>query len=406
MRLIQAKVRCVEGVTDTGWVVPGRQTTVIYGPTGSGKSFLLKALQALNPVYEIDFEKPFSNHPRVWQQGKYSRRVIPEKKTAVFMVFSAQPNLVRELDNIDPALIETDRIEVGRRLDYSRWITFVEISASTRWCEIADMMKTVRSHLQQSGQGAALAQKAEFVDSLAKTDRVKGEVARECTHWLNAISDYLSEEDGPLFDKCMQRVGRAQRFGIARKRVEEWLPPTIAVSRELIIRDDYPFSLFEIQSPGSDPIIDLLHRMFHSYSLSSSTHRDEFMTRFHDSVAEIELFIPKEIKLPKLLIDNNSFTFSGNVSEDIFEKRVQHLGLISVFSNLCCGRRPLLLIDQLDDEMNSESIEKFISWLQTFGEYSQLIFATGNSELVSSPGWQAVSEIGPGGLLESGLIEK
>lgn len=406
MRLIQAKVRCVEGVVDSGWLVPGRQSTVIYGPVGSGKRHFLKALEALNPVYDITFENPFVNHPEVWQQGKYKRRVFPERKTAVLMVFSAQPNLVRELDSIDPALIETDRIEVGRRLDLSRWITFVEISASTRWSEIADQMKTLRERLQHSGKGVELLSQADFIDMLATSDRVKGEVAVTCVNWLNSVADVLTEDDRSLLDVCIQKTQRAERFITARQKVEEWLPPTIAVHKEQSIRAHYPFSLLEKVDTGCDPVVSLMRKIFHSYRLGSKRGRERFCSTLKEPYVDIKSLLVAGIILPELVVNENGFTLTGYTPDSILAKRVQLMGLVALLSTVCYGRPPLLLIDQLDEGMDDETADTFIGWLQDFSGYCQIILATGSRRVALRPGWQAVKRIGPEGLTESGIISE
>ncbi len=404
MRLIQAKVRCVEGVEDSGWIVPGRQTTVIYGPQGSGKKHLLQALQALNPIYDIQSENPFINHPEVWRQGEHAKRVFPEKKTAVFMIFSAEPDLVLNLNSIDPALIETDRIEVGRRLDRSRWITFVEISASSRWSEISARIKTLRDRLKQSAEGRKLCLKSDFIDTLMETDRLKGDVAVMCFNWLKSIEPYLAEEDISLLNTCMQITGRAHRFAAARVEVERWLPPTIVVQREYAIQNEYPFSLFQKNDTGFDPVVDLLRRLYNEYRLKISTNNALLSENLHKYGTEISSIMPEGIVLPELVLDRAGFRITGYSQENILEQRVQLIALIALLAIVDYGRRPLLLLDQLDEGMDEKSAGIFINWLQEFGRLNQLILTTGSSQTMSRSGWQAVYTIGPRGLMENGIF--
>ena len=70
-------------------------------------------------------------------QNGHTRRINPAKRTIALAVFNATPDLVQELSSIGDWFYETDRIEVGRRFDYSRWINFVELASSTRWSEIS-----------------------------------------------------------------------------------------------------------------------------------------------------------------------------------------------------------------------------------------------------------------------------
>lgn len=409
MRLIQAKVRCVEGVRDTGWIVPGKETTVICGPSGSGKSHLMRALETLNPLYDVVGSKPFANHPKEWQQGNHTRRVIPEKKTAVFMVFSAEPDLVRELDLIDPVLIETDRIEVGRRLDYTRWITFVEIAASARWSEIAESMMTLSKVLplrvSDTRRLTELQEGWAFLETLRKTDRVKDQTAVTCNTWLNELLPFLHGEELEIANSCLFKSLRAQRFITARKKVDEWLPPVIMVNRSMSLKRQYTFSELYSGKEQTDPIVLLLQRILRTYSRKNSG--TGTLKGFNDVVLELnsnlEARVPVDVSQLQIRFGEDSVELTKLEAADTYAGRIQVIMLVSVLAELLSGRGALLLLDQIVDDLEEEIRVEMICLLQKIGRNCQMILTTSKADVASADGWQTVKKIGSGGLAVQGM---
>lgn len=221
MRLIQAKVRCVRGVVDSGWFAAGK-TTLIHGPAESVTA-LLTALAALNPRIDLDRTLPFAGHPQVWQQRGFARPVIGAKKTAVYMIFGAEADEVRQLGEIDPALFETDRLEVGRRLDHSRWLSFVEISESGRWREISEDMQ----YLAQASGPEAVTQFTAFAAGLRGTDRLKGHLGAMCCALLDDMGKRAASTEQDRLIRCRDVARRYQRFERAGRWVYSRLPRTL-----------------------------------------------------------------------------------------------------------------------------------------------------------------------------------
>lgn len=403
MRLIQAKVRCVEGVRDSGWFVPGRESTLILSPVGKDIGYLFEALQALNPPYLIGEQKPFRSHPKTWRQGPHGRKVIPEKKTAVIMVFSAVPELVRELSEFDESLFETDRIEVGRRLDYSRWVTFVEISASGRWSDVKDDFLQLRALVKSPDD---LRQSA-FFDDLLETDRLKGALAEKCRNWLNWLQDNVADLAGDqlgAYKRCLQVVNQAERFNRARRHVETWLPPTLAV-RSGLLRDGS--GLWNFDAPKG-PAGCMLQKLNNDRDRNS----EEWQLGLRESMAENMKLLNAEKAFmdlperPELIVEEGQLHIAGLEAESRLRSLQKYLYLTCLLSLQIYQKKPLLLLDfsgcELDQYENE--IPLLVRWLMQLGRSCQVIVGADSEIMTGEQGWQSVLRAGAGGLEESMLI--
>ncbi len=217
MKLIQARIRGFGTLEESRWFDLGPHLNLFQFTDQNrkdvpflGKNFL-RILQTINPTYELQTVKPFADFPKFTRQDGYTRRVIPTKRTVALAVFSATPKLVKELAAVSEWLYETDRIEVGRRLDYSRWINFVELASSTRWSEIsADMLKLL-------GQAQRLTPNlatppADIIQTLKPTDRIKNELQDQLAHWLQSLPSELWESSRQLIEATITRRHASRAF--------------------------------------------------------------------------------------------------------------------------------------------------------------------------------------------------
>jgi len=402
MQLIQAKVRCVDGVKDTGWFVPGRETTVVVGPHGSGKTALLKALQALNPAYDIERVRPFADHPLVWHQHGYLRKVIPWKKTAGYLVFSARPEQVVRLAEIDFDLIETDRIEIGRRLDNSRWISFVELAASSRWREIAGDMMVLRLAIANGADGP----ESGFFAGLRESDRLQGDLAAQCLAWLESVQPFVGAEQKERYGRCLHHITRRQRFFKAEESVARELPLTLYHHPETVPPPVLP--LGELRPDRlrgkASPVTDLLSRI---YPRSTSSHPGVRLEQLQAEAAMqlaplVKLFHENGWPIPALRSDDRQVYFT-NIPKTVLYRRLYQIGLICILAQLCHAVRPVLLLDCCDHGLGHAEKLEIIRFLQGLGSWCQIVVATADETVAGAAGWQARYRIGPGGLQESGM---
>ena len=186
-----------------------------------GRNFL-RILQTINPTYAIETCKPFADFPKITEQKGYPRRVNPTKRTVALAVFRANSRLVKELGSISDCLYETDRIEIGRRLDYSRWINFVELASSTRWSEISiDIM----SLLEEARQLAPdLPAPLDDIQALQPSDRIKDDLLDSLAQWLQNLPAKIQEKSRQLIATTLTAVLRASNFQVARNIILARLP--------------------------------------------------------------------------------------------------------------------------------------------------------------------------------------
>jgi len=401
MQLIQAKVRCVDGVKDTGWFVPGRETSVFFGPPGSGKSALLKALETLNPPYDINRVKPLANHPRLWQQDAYVRTVIPWKKTAVYLVFSARPEQVVRLADLDADLIETDRIEIGRRLDNSRWISFVELSASSRWREIQEDMKILRLSVADGLDGADEG----FFAGLHESDRLQGDTAVACLRWLQGVKPLLASDQLERYQRCLYHIQRRQRFYQAEERIAQELPLTLYLNPRCALP---PFIQIDDIMNGrmgdGGLVADLLSLLFTKNNVPRGVRFEQLQAAAEKRMEPfLQLLRENGWPIPALGSDDK-MVYLANIPKTTFSRRLYRISLTCLLAQICHGTRPLLLLDCFDRGMAEDERFEIIRFQQCLGGWCQLLVSTADDGVAHSPGWQSVFRIGPGGLRESGLL--
>ncbi len=224
MRLRQLKIRGLGSLPETDWIALSGTTTLLRLPDKSMGRQFLKTVQSINPPSDCRIDQPFKDLPLETVSANGHRRVIaPEKRTIVFGIFETPSSLVRELGAITPPLYETDRVEVGRRLDYSRWINFVEIASSSRWSEVSKDITNLL--LQQSTGGADTSNIKRLLAETAPSDRIKGNMLEQLATWLTGLQSRLPEP-GDL-DDILEKVLRASRFSEARALMERRLPQFI-----------------------------------------------------------------------------------------------------------------------------------------------------------------------------------
>lgn len=151
--------------------------------------------------------------------------VRPEKRTIVFGIFDSPPTLVRDLAAITTYLYEADQIEIGRRLDYSRWINFVEIPSSSRWSELSADIEKLSESLP--GESAPPPDVRRLLQELKPTDRIKGTAGDQLAEWLVTL-----KKNGPdevHLETTLKKVLRWKRFNEARHTLDLVFPLFIPV---------------------------------------------------------------------------------------------------------------------------------------------------------------------------------
>lgn len=223
MKIIRARIRGLGDTIETGWFDLSPRLNLFHLPEAGGRTTFLQALAAINPLFACKTSTPFTDVHLVSRRPGYSRRIYPEKRTVALAIFSATPPLVGELAAVNPHLLATDRIEVGRRLDYSRWINFVEIASSTRWQEIASDLQRLADRTRALAPEIA-ARLADITGALHGSDRIKDGIDLALGRWLASLPAEIRRSCGPRFDDLARAIRRAEDFQLARGIVQRRLP--------------------------------------------------------------------------------------------------------------------------------------------------------------------------------------
>ena len=241
---------------------------------------LTRILQTINTPYNFEETDLFSDLPLYDSRQSYTRKIIPSKKTAAIAIFSASSLLVKELAEIDPAFYKTDRIEVGRRRDRSRWINFIELSSSTRWSEIEPIVSNLIS-CKDPDAAAAIETLQNSMSILRGADRIKGEVATNLKKQLEALRHYLPEKKHAQLDLCLHAVDRARHFDQARALINDRLPLFLPVTETEIQRIAHNTDATLLAEPDSAPLAFLAERLGKGHMEQTSlAHRlDKINTR-------------------------------------------------------------------------------------------------------------------------------
>lgn len=221
MQLTQLKIRGLGTVPETGWIPIKPRVTIFRTSDDSTARCLQNAIQTINPPYDCREKHPFADYPtEIITASGHRKRIQSYRRTISFAVFSTPAPMVLELGSLTSALYETDRIEIGRRLDYSRWINFVELASSSRWSEVsADIRKLVDP---ASSLDILPEQVQQLIGTMKDTDRVKEESAQILDDWLSGLQNRVT--DIQLVQSVREKVRRWALFNAARQVVEKRLP--------------------------------------------------------------------------------------------------------------------------------------------------------------------------------------
>lgn len=223
MHLLTFRVVGHPELANAQWIHVGRGTTILRGARDEQFRALLQMLQTINPPCDIRTVDPFRDLPRSIAGPSYSRQIIPTKKTAAIAVFAASSELVRELSVIDPLYLAADRVEFGRRRDYSLWTNFVELAGSARYSELDPHLCELLSRIGREGEEAA-GRLQGAIAGLRGTDRIRGDIEGELRERLEALRPFLHDKSLGRLDTCLNTVNRAQHFRQARQKAVERLP--------------------------------------------------------------------------------------------------------------------------------------------------------------------------------------
>lgn len=228
MKLAKIKTRYLTNFVDTGWLELKQDITLFVADDSDQIPSFFKLLEAVNPFSSASAH--LYDYPEFIEKGGYSKRVQPAKTTTAYTIFEGDNELVKRLGELDPSLYELDQIEVGRRLDNSRWLSFVEISQSSKWGDIKEgvdrLLETVDASCQRHCEPP----------SLKASDRLRGEVGKTISTYLTALLQCVAEPDRKVLKEIIFTANKDQRFQEAIESTYSYLPQLCYVEADEIER--------------------------------------------------------------------------------------------------------------------------------------------------------------------------
>ena len=224
MELLQFRIRAHKVLADTHWVQVKDGVNALTSEDQKAVQAMFELLQTIQPPSSIHLQPLVANTRRSVSQNGYNKRVIAKKKTAAFAIFSADNTLVKNIAPLDEALYELDRIEVGRRIDHSRWMNFVELASSTRWSEIDQHLRQLIHDLTQQCPPKLLQPLKEMVALRKGTDRLHRGLDQTLIHQLTALSLALNPKQKEMYEILLHAAQRSQRFILAKKTIYPQIP--------------------------------------------------------------------------------------------------------------------------------------------------------------------------------------
>jgi len=326
MKLIKARIRGLGTLQESRWfdLNPRLNLFQLANPK-YGRNFL-RILQTINPSYDIYALKPFADFPTITEKNGFTRHINPSKRTVALSAFSATPDLVQELATAGDWLYETDRIEVGRRLDYSRWINFVELASSTRWSEISTEISTLRDQAHRLKPELA-APLADILHTVRPTDRIKNELQDKLERWLQNLPFELQENSRQLIDTTLTAIRRADHFQAARDIVRARLPL---------------FVVIDSSCPGAtalDGLVQLVSDQAQALGKISNADRRTFLDELNNNLLKSKFYDMQ------LRIDDSQpgVSLYREGAPDLFRQIQAQVTLAAAFSHVVYKTEPILL---------------------------------------------------------------
>jgi hypothetical protein len=230
MQLLKARLNGVGCLAQSNWFDLSPGLNLFHIPNTKLRQSFLRQLAAINPLSPFSCSEAFGDLVATLDEGGNSRHLNPSKRTTALAVFAADPNLIVELGKIEAILDCVDRIEVGRRLDGSRWLNFVEIASACRWWEIdADVTQLLEGLHQHHPAIRQLG--IDITAGLETSRRITDVLEKDLATWLSRVlEENTFVEYRPLAERVLHEVTRTSRVAEAKRLVVQKLPTFVDLS--------------------------------------------------------------------------------------------------------------------------------------------------------------------------------
>lgn len=375
MKISRFKLRGLGETPESGWVDLDPKLTRIHFQNSKGSNSFLHAIETINPPYDCLTVQPFADFPKIINQNGSARIISPRKRTIILSILETSPELVHQLAEISPLFYETDKIEIGRRLDLSRWLNFIELPSSTRWSEVSTDISPLLKMNPIPEKTAAI---KDYIENLSPTDRIKGPLQQSLSLWLNQLIIQVPQK-ALLLRSLLFKVNRADHFRKARALLEKRIPLFVKI---------------DIVSPGSTQSSSALSHLRDMYvkkiasSRPLSGHGNQpFIEQVNHELNSVPFLQPKiqfcsARDSTRLIINHEGRTYE-NVTMLSPVLQLQVLSALAiVLSRIEYKSDPLLLFQITDQTTSSEDERLLASQINTIAGCCQCIVGTDNNILL------------------------
>lgn len=386
MRLLQVKTRGLGNTPETDWICLTPHLNLLHFDNTSDKDGFLHLLQTINPLYDCKSAAPFQELPLINGQDKHVRIITPRKRTISLAVFASTPEIVQDLSSISQLFYEVDRIEVGRRLDYSRWITFVELSSSTRWSEISDQVQRLLD--RWPGFVPRDGNFRHEIEQMRPTTRVKGNMLIALKTWLKSLMSQIPQEHHSHLEQLLLVVGRADAISDARRFTAQRLPLfALFQERQQIASSQDGFNTIPLHlsmSSISDLINNLL--LFFEKKIADGTTKFELVDKIQAELNNLEDFDSNlnwtwSNKSNRLDIASSN---SGCEQSVCFSNRKTNIvtRFVVAASRVLCGHNPILLFNAPEDHLAARDHRDLAKFVESIAQQCQCLYVTNNKSFL------------------------
>lgn len=374
MKIDQIKLRGLGDTPECGWLELDPNLTRIHFQKSASRNGFLRAVETINPPYDCTIAQPFADYPNVIKRNGYTKLLSPGKRTILMCILEAAPGLVHQLAEISPLFYETDKIEVGRRLDYSRWLNFIELSSSSRFSEVST---EISSLLNNSLHPAERAKIRLCIENLKPSDRIKGSLQDSLSLWLEQLMNETPEKQR-LLSSLLSKVNRANHFRKARTLVGNHLPLSVKI---------------DISNPGSHQPCSALRYLFDIFAKNiadvppHSRHKAQFfIEQVNNELRKLSFLQPEIYFCPAENVANLTIVHEGQALTDLkmfstlFQLQIT-AALAIVLSRIIYNSDPLLIFSGADLPCLPEEAHPLVHQINKIAGACQCIYGTDNNSV-------------------------
>ena len=254
------------------------------------------------------------------------------------------------LAEISPLFYEMDRVEIGRRLDYSRWLNYVELASSTRWSEVSQQMWRIFERRGDGEQGIS-----DLLSGLAPTDRVRGTVLAQLVDWLERLSAPVAEKEKTHYKELIEVLRRADIFTRARAVTVGYLPCFFSIDlsqplpKDFLLTEQNPLS-FLLSAFASPARLDMdgtppdAEEVVQAVNSALATH-----------APDLEVQIKEDKSVYRIYQDGTVWRPSPEASQP--EDHLLHVKILNALHQALYATTPILLVhDGADLGQNQEEL--------------------------------------------------